>query len=69
MRICDYDFLLSAYADDTTFFVKDIDSICRIFNLLSVIKSWSFSFSIKMDRISIDVVQIVLGDGSVLVWL
>ena len=33
LRICDYDFLLSAYADDTTFFVKDIDSICRIFIL------------------------------------
>ena len=33
LRICDYDFLLSAYADDTTFFVKDIDSISKIFIL------------------------------------
>ena len=33
LRIFDFDFLLSAYADDTTFFVQDIDSIASIFTL------------------------------------
>ena len=32
LHICDYDFLLIAYADDTTFIVQDLDSFKIIFS-------------------------------------
>ena len=41
LNICDYEFLLSAYADDTTFFVQDLDSIRRIFNLFDTFSTFS----------------------------
>ena len=31
LRVFDFVFLLSAYADDTTFFVADLDSVMAIF--------------------------------------
>ena len=33
LRFFDHEFLLSAYADDTTFFVQDIDSVISIFTI------------------------------------
>ena len=41
LHLCDYDFLLSAYADDTTFFVQDLDSIKIIFTLFDTFSAYS----------------------------
>ena len=34
INICNHDFLYTAYADDTTFFLKDLDSIKNILKML-----------------------------------
>ena len=36
LRILDFSYLLSAYADDTTFFVSDLDSVAAILSPLIV---------------------------------
>ena len=41
LHIFDHDFLLTAYADDTTFFVRDLDSIRRIFYLFDIFSTFS----------------------------
>ena len=41
LKIFDYGFLLSAYADDTTFFVQDLDSISRIFDVFGKFSAFS----------------------------
>ena len=41
LKIFDHTFLLSAYADDTTFFVQDIESVNNIFELFHQFSSFS----------------------------
>ena len=41
IEIFDYTFLLSAYADDTTFFVSDTDSIHEIFRVFNIFSRYS----------------------------
>ena len=41
LNIFDNEFLLSAYADDTTFFVQDLDSVNIILNCFSIFSSFS----------------------------
>lgn len=41
LKIFDHSFLLSAYADDTTFFVEDIESVQMLFEIFDYFSSFS----------------------------
>ena len=49
LRILDFSYLLSAYADDTTFFVSDLDSVNAIFNTFDEFSIFS-GMSINMSK-------------------
>jgi len=41
LNVCDFSFLLTSYADDTTFFVENLDSAEEIFNIFSTFSNYS----------------------------
>ena len=52
LKLCDYEFLLSAYADDTTFFVTDLNSVLLIFSLFDTFSCFS-GFKLNLTKCEI----------------
>ena len=41
LNICDYSFLYSAYADDTTFLLKNVSSVIEIVSVIDYLSKYS----------------------------
>ena len=41
IRVADVDILISAYADDTTIYVQDVDSLKHVIRILKTFYDWS----------------------------
>ena len=60
IEIFDYTFLLSAYADDTTFFVKDTESIVAIFAIFNFFSSYS-GFKLNKSKCEVSGIGVLKG--------
>ena len=65
LNIFDHNFILSAYADDTTFFVKDLESVKVIFLLFDDFSSFS-GFKLNLSKCEICGIGALKGDVTAL---
>ena len=65
LNVFGYNYLLSAFADDTTFFVQDIASISIIFDIFSIFSSYS-GFKLNLSKCEVSGIGVLKGGNTAL---